>query len=99
QSFEHFRERSDAVAGVDAIGIRDLAAVDLRIVVDVEDADGGGSEQVQAEEIGASLVKMIDVRQDAAAGFAAFGRDDPGFTEAAERLREAPDLRLRLDAH
>ena len=42
---------------------------------------------------------MINIGQDAPAGFAALGGDEPSLAEAAQRLREAPDLRLRRHAH
>ena len=42
-----------------------FARVDLRVIVDVEDADGGGRQKRQAGEVGAAFVEVVDVRQDA----------------------------------
>lgn len=98
KGFEDVGERRDAVAGVDAIGIGELGTIELRIVVDVDDADGSGREELEALEIGAAFVEVIDVGKDASAGASALGGDEPGFAEASERLGKTPNFQHGSDA-
>ena len=48
QRCEDLLERRDPIAGINAIGVDDLVAGDLRVVVDVEDADRGFPKEVRA---------------------------------------------------
>ena len=78
------------------MGVVDLVARRVgRVVVHVEDVHASAAEQSQAREVGAALVEVVDVGQDAGVRVAGLDGDEGGLAEPAERLREAPDLDLR----
>ncbi len=70
-----------------------------RVVVDVEDVNGLAVNQLQAVEVGAALVDVVDIRQQTGLRAPAFDGHVHGFAQTAEGRGEAPHFHLRRDAN